>query len=386
VGGALFAYGLRWWRSAGLAFLAVTLFITTPLVFEWDPTVKTYALSTLLLFGAYVAADTSSRRGWVAAGVLVGLAIDTRLLFATIIVVFALYAGRHFWAFAGGLLAGLVPLLLFVAVGPRRFLNDASASQTNRSQVTLADNVTQKVETVRDLVSEVHFLVLLLGALGLLLVSLFAHHRVPLALAIGLTLGVTCVIPTPTYHQYFVTLVPFLVIGTVDLVVLVAGWRASNVSIAGIALVAVVTGALVPFGVMPASTRGVVARNKFDVSAIREVSSAIDAHTHPGEPVLAFWPGFVFESHARPMPGLESDFETEAIRDTHLSERRARTYHMLTNAGIADAIRSHQTRLIALSAQVGHLGTRPWQDIIMQSGYRPIERLRFATLYEYGAE
>jgi hypothetical protein len=29
---------------------------------------------------------------------------------------------------------------------------------------------------------------------------------------------------------------------------------------------------------------------------------------------------------------------------------------MLTNAGIADAIRSHRTRLIALSAQMGHLG------------------------------
>ncbi|HEX2383285.1 MAG TPA: hypothetical protein VHI95_11645 [Acidimicrobiales bacterium] len=36
--------------------------------------------------------------------------------------------------------------------------------------------------------------------------------------------------------------------------------------------------------------------------------------------------------------------------------RRARTYHMLTNTGIADAIRSHRTRLIALSAQMGHLG------------------------------
>ncbi len=380
LGATIAWHGLRRWRSPALAFLAVALFISTPLAFEWFPTVKTYALSTLLLFGAYVAADASSRRGWIAAGVLVGLAIDTRLLFATVIVVFALYAGRQLRAFAAGLAAGLVPLLVSFAAGPARFINDAVMSQTMRSHVRLADNVTQKRLTVGGVLSDAHFAALAMGTLVLFLACLYARRGVPLAVAIALTVGLTNLIPTPTYHQYFVTVVPFLVVSTVDLV---ARWRPSKLSVAGIALIAVVTGALVPIGIMPASTRGVVAHGRGDLSAVREVSDAIDAHTRTGEPVLSLWPGFVFESHARPMPGVESDFEVEALQDTQLSTPRAHEYHMLSAADITAAIRSHRMRVIVLSRYMGHLGSRRWIAVLQQSGYRPIEDLGFATLWQY---
>ena len=75
--------------------LAVVLFATTPLGFQWYPTVKTYALSTLLLFAAYVWAESSSARHWFIAGVFLGLAIDVRLLVASVVIVFLIYARRH---------------------------------------------------------------------------------------------------------------------------------------------------------------------------------------------------------------------------------------------------------------------------------------------------
>jgi hypothetical protein len=388
LGAAIAAHGLHRWRSPSLSFLAVALFITTPLAFDWYPTVKTYALSTLLIFGAYVAADAATRRSWTFAGVLLGLALDTRLLFTLLIVVFALYAGQHVLAFAVGLLAGLVPLLLFFVSGPARFVNDVVLSQTMRSHVSLAENVTQKIDTARGLLAEPHFLVLTLATVGLLVGSLYTEHRVPLVVAIALTLGLTNVVPTPTYDQYFVTLIPFLVVAAIDLVALVTRSHLASPAVACTALVSITLGALVSIGApslsrvaalrMPGSTNGVMSRIALDVSATREVSSSIDAHARSGEAVMAMWPGFLYESHAQPVPGMESNFEDQALRDTHLSPQRAHEYHMLSAQGIVEAIKSHRTRLIVVGE-----GQARYRTIILHAGYRPVDRLQFATLYEY---
>ena len=134
---------------------------------------------------------------------------------------------------------------------------------------------------------------------------------------------------------------------------------------------------------MPASTRGVVARGPANPSAVHEVSAAIDAHTRPGEPVLALWPGFVYESHARPIPGVESDFAVQALRDTQLSTPHAHEYHMLTADEITAAIRSHQVKVIVISRQLSHLGNRRWRTIMQQSGYRVIEHLPVGTVWQY---
>jgi len=381
IGAAMALHGLRRWRSPALAFLAVTLLISTPLAFEWFPTVKTYAMSTLLLFCAYIAADASSRRSWIVAGVLVGLAIDTRLLFATTIVAFAFYAGRHLRTFAAGLLAGLLPMVLFFLVGPARFVNDAVLSQTMRGHTSLSSNVSQKVSSLGGVIAEPHMLALSLAALALLLECVYRRRRVPLVIVIALTLAVTNLLPTPSYQQYFVTTIPFLVVATVDLI---ARWRLSDRSIAGIALIAIVVGALVPIGLVPASTTGVVPLARLDLSETRAISTAIDARTKDGEVVLALWPGFLFESHARPLPGLESDFAARALRDTHLSPDRARDYHILSAEGIVDAIKSHRTRLVVLGE--GDLGNdKPWRYILEHAGYRPVEQVRNATVYQHDA-
>jgi hypothetical protein len=58
---------------------------------------------------------------------------------------------------------------------------------------------------------------------------------------------------------------------------------------------------------------------------------------------------------------------------------------MLSAEGIVGAIKAHRTRLIVVGE--GDLSdTEPWRNIIQQSGYRPVERHQFATLYEYQAQ
>ncbi|MDT5047774.1 MAG: hypothetical protein QOG75_3648, partial [Mycobacterium sp.] len=124
LGCLVYRHVLKRWSSRRLALVAVVLFASTPLAFQWFPTIKTYALSTFLLFVAYVWAESGSPRAWFIAGVFLGLAIDVRLLFASVVVVFLLYARRRAPLLLLGLALGLVPSIWLFAIGPARFLNE----------------------------------------------------------------------------------------------------------------------------------------------------------------------------------------------------------------------------------------------------------------------
>ncbi len=126
----VYRYVVKRWASRRLAVLAVLLLAATPLGFEWYPTVKTYALTTLLLFTAYVWAESSSTRAWLWAGLFLGLAIDVRLLVASVVIVFLLYGRRHVGQFLLGLALGLIPTIWLFAIGPR----DSSATRSRRRQ------------------------------------------------------------------------------------------------------------------------------------------------------------------------------------------------------------------------------------------------------------
>jgi hypothetical protein len=78
--------------------------MTSTGILAWFPLVKTYSLSTLLLFGAYLAlCEVSDRKPLVLGGLLLGLAIDTRLYRVAMVPVFLTFCpnrrlspkGRH---------------------------------------------------------------------------------------------------------------------------------------------------------------------------------------------------------------------------------------------------------------------------------------------------
>ena len=69
-----------WWPAVA----ATCLYALSGLVFGYFTIVKTFALASLFLFGAYVLVETRRPR-WLAAGALLGLAVDTRLVFAAVV-------------------------------------------------------------------------------------------------------------------------------------------------------------------------------------------------------------------------------------------------------------------------------------------------------------
>ena len=121
----------RW--TAGL--VAVVLFVSSTYVFGWFPAVKTYALSSLLLFGAYAGiAGYSSRYPrmvFALGGLLLGLSVDARLYFAGLLPLLILWVftspevrerrAALLWLLGGFALAVLPNLYLF-ALAPDAYV------------------------------------------------------------------------------------------------------------------------------------------------------------------------------------------------------------------------------------------------------------------------
>jgi hypothetical protein len=362
---------LRRWSSRRLALTAVVLFATTPLGFQWFPTIKTYALSTLLLFTAYVWAESRSARAWFVAGLFTGLAIDVRLLFAPVIIVFLVYARRNAWRFLVGLAVGLGPSIWAFVIGPGRFINDTLRAQTTRSHASLPSNLFGKIRTVGRVLVEPHFLLLVVVGVVLVVVCIRRRQRLPASVAIAATLAITNLLPTPSYAQYFVTLIPFLAVATIELVQLldVSAYVREQRFLAIAALILIVPAAW-SFHVVTSADP-----TELRISDARAIARAVDRVAHKGDVVLSFWPGFIYESEVRQLPGLESDFAPFVISNTHLSAGRAAGYHMLSTDGMKQAITSHAVRVIVFGKGAANQGVR-WRQIISTAGYRPVAKLR----------
>jgi hypothetical protein len=186
------------------AFAAVVLYTESALVFGFLPLVKTFALSAVLVFAAFVLA----RRGqWLAAGVLAGLAVDTRLLLLAVSVVLALAAGRRVGTFAAGLGVGLVPSAVLLGISPRAFWFDNVRYHSLKSPHGLVGDVHQKAQTGATLLGfeptdralGIQFGLLVLAAA----IALIWRRRLTLAAAIAVALGIVSFLPTPSYVQYF---------------------------------------------------------------------------------------------------------------------------------------------------------------------------------------
>ena len=392
LGVSLYAYAARRFGPR-LALLGTALYASSSLVFGWLTVVKTYALSTLLLFAAYalVTRERPGRLAWAAAGIALGLAIDTRLLFAAAVPAFAWagwHAGRRAAAMlAAGLLAGLVPALVFLAADPDRFLWDNLEAQGTRSSSGLVGDVPQKARVAANLlgfgdtdgVVGPQFLLLAIAAGAATFAVLLLRRRLPLSLAIAFLLGGASLLPTPTYPQYFCVTVPFLAVSLLELLERVRpGDRELRIALTG--LLACGVGAYVLLAAIDVhryarGSRPLDAR----IATVERVASVVQANTRTGERVLASWPGYLFGTHARPYPGLENDFSPRNA--STISPEEAHRYRLATIADVERAIRARRTRLVVFRLWQTLPPQPDWQGALRAGRYRLLERVGTASVY-----
>src|SRR5439155_9120076 len=141
------------------------------------------------------------RPRWLLAGLLVGLAVDTRLVFAAAAPAFAWAARRRLVPFAGGLVLGVVPSLVLLALAPHRFLFDNLRYHGEKTTHGLVGDPGQKARTVANLVGYgrsdhavgLQFALLLVAAAA---AAWLLRGRLPLAAGVAALLGVACLLPT----------------------------------------------------------------------------------------------------------------------------------------------------------------------------------------------
>jgi hypothetical protein len=316
---------------------------------------------------------------WLIAGVFAGLAIDVRLLFAPVIVVFAWYAGRTMVERAerirqiayllAGCLVGLAPTLYFFGIGPRRFLADTLESQTTRSSAGLSESIPQRLRTIGEVFATLQFGILVIASVAVLIVCLTRRTRVPLAIAIAAALCAVSLAPTPSYTQYFVTMVPFLSVGAVSLIHMLRTSQRSGSASDYTAPLSIATAAVMAMYLLVGVT-GIDTTREWKkvfptLQGVRDVAEAVDGMTAPGEVVMSFGPGYLFESQARPYPGMESNFAARVAEAAEMSESRARAFKILTTRGIEQALRDGRARVV-----VGP-PTR-WIPLLESAGYAEV--------------
>ena len=390
-------------------WLAVLLYVSSTHVFAWFPIVKTYALSTLLLFLAYrtvVRSSAVSAMTWFGAGLLLAASADVRLYFAGLLPVFLWWiygstrtGGRAaaLLCFLGGFALAAVPCLCLLARDPQNFIFDNLGLHAIRAQQGLIGDFAGKTTmAVRLLLARVEdseqltmlfFLVVVLSIRRGIVTP--AARR---AATLGLALILICLLPTPSWIQYFCVTIPFFIVFAVCatskwLDTLEDGREKRNLLVA----CAIVLLVFVTFSI-PAYRRYLVTgehavgiprremASNWRIAAIVSVSQAIDERIRPGERVLSLWPGYIFQSTAQPYSGLENNSGTSLAG--RLSPAEQARYHMLPPSALLADIAARLPRLVVLgNHEYADVVTEPFEKALVSSGYRVESRLGETTLW-----
>ncbi len=332
---------LLWWRwltarygsGSGVAWAALVLLAANPHVLSWVVTVKTYALtglgSTLGLLALWRGMTAGGRPAWLAAaGLALGLTGSARLLLsplgpacAAALVLWPGAAGRRAaWRQAAwlgaGWIAGMVPVLAAWLVHGEVFLFDALRYHTIRfselralhPDAGLGVRVLAALRGTAGALAASPFLLLVMAAAGFGLgrrgPADDPHRRhVLVSAAAGGALLLAGMTPDPVHAQYFTApLVPLLLPAAAAGLERLTGGRPARAWPAGGAILAAAV--LVMVLLRPGLPRDPV----WSFASYDAVTAAVAKHSRPGDIVFSFWPGYVFESGRRHLPGMENHF------------------------------------------------------------------------------
>jgi dolichyl-phosphate-mannose-protein mannosyltransferase len=377
-GAVLYLHVLRRHGSRPLACVALWLYALSALVLDYFPIVKTFALASLLLLGALVLVEERTHPSWLLAGLLTGLAVDTRLVFAATIPAFAFAARRRLARYSAGLAIGLVPSVVFLALAPHQFVFDSLRYHGEKTTHGLVGDPGQKLRTAANLLGYGDTdralglqLALLLAATALALWLL--RRRLPLAAAVGALLGVACLLPTPTYVQYFSVVVPFLVLVVVDAI----AFARSRARAAAVAILLAGYGVAAGFAYAHDLETSPILRPS--VASVRKVQTVVQRESTPGERVLSSWPGYLFGTHAEAWPGYTNQFAPAAA--AHVSPAEARRVHVASEAQLEAAIRARAPRLVVYRNWITTAPFAQWDEALRAGGYALVAEVETAKVY-----
>ncbi|HXF49637.1 MAG TPA: glycosyltransferase family 39 protein [Verrucomicrobiae bacterium] len=390
------------------ALLAVILFAASSFSIGWFATTKTYALSTFLLFAAYLSLYADRWKDWkyLLAGVFLGLAISTRLYFVGLVPVFFYLIYRDgkklppLWKHITGLLLGLAPSSYFLLKNPDNFYFNNIGYHFLRSDFDFAGSLTQKIQSIPRLLGwgltegfiGLQFALLLLAGAYLLYISIRAGQKLPSLLVVTFVLPFMLFIPTPTHIQYFSSMIPFLIIALIllasKLMQSPGRWRTLSI----IALTAYVLAW--PFDyhrytalgtAVPGVGGGRENAINWKIETLESVARTLDSNIETeGEPVLAFWPGYLLSSKAAVLPKIEN--HSGVVISSRLHDAQREKYRILSVTELADAIAARKTRLIIFEIWIREPLRSQLLELMRQSGYERILQIGDREIYKWNGK
>jgi 4-amino-4-deoxy-L-arabinose transferase-like glycosyltransferase len=364
----------KYGNHRGVVFVAIGFLAFNPFFISWGVTVKTYALANLLATLALISvwhAVSSARRGWlVAAGFSSGLLVSTRLLYATVplvilgwLIVRSMRADdrlcfRHTALFLLGMLAGCVPSMILFTHEPEVFVFNNIGYHLLQSDVpSVIEHGSGSLKSVLDLLLNHPYLSLqfLLACVGIYAVITFAGNEADyeksfalLTITVVIAFLATTLIPSSLYEQYFTgPLAPFLT----PLVAagLYSLWERFRIAFFACGMAAL-TFSLAEF----INEAGKASMSRvWTFESYSAIADSIKSHTLETDTVLSPWPGYVFESGRRYVPGLENHFGLLAAKKlTHEQQLR---YHISGVDEIVATIQAREPEVVALGSWVTFL-------------------------------
>ena len=396
-------------RKSVIALHGVLLFAGTTLIFAWMPIVKTYALSSLLLFASYMLVTRAQPRfppgTLLFAGLLLGVGIEVRSYLAGLVPIFLFWLyrrsrptakhGRVLW-FVGGLSLAATPAAVLLAMYPSAFIFNNIGIHAIRSGSGLVGGFGQKaVIAAQALIAGPRENGLQLGMLFLLGLFLLRNRKMAepeqLAFLLAAALGLICLAPTPSYVQYFCVTVPFLLAATLSSfgnLPLAGNRKERKRLIAGICLgtlfyLAPTMADCRKYFISGESLNGIY-RNKdpedWTLATVRAVSRGVDELAVPGERVMSFWPGYIIGSKATPYPGFESD--CGRIFAGALSAEQLSKFHIVSGANIEAEIDARAPRIVVVGNQeYWSESRRRYVAALERSGYGIARQVRNTSIY-----
>ena len=184
------------------------------------------------------------------------------------------------------------------------------------------------------------------------------------AFQIAVLVGAISLLPTPVLPQYFSFCIPFLIVSAVCVVSrLLSNPQTSRRQLLAAPACLILTGIYIAFSIgdfrkylvtgdgIP-TVRTLKDPDNWRLETIEQVSRAINQIARPEETVASFWSGYLFQTDAAPLSGLETDCGI-LIADKLSLQQRTR-YHIVSWPELDASFAANWPRVVVLENHQGH--------------------------------
>jgi len=376
--GVLAAVATRWSGRASVGVAVGVVFVAHALTMSYLPIVKPYAVASLgavLALSVLVVPAPGVGRGFVA-GVCIAVAVGARLPTAAIGPVLLVLAGRGggrtVGAFVAGGVVGSLPWMLVAAADPGNFwFNNVGFHGVRREISGAAVVVAQKGTVLAKWLLLPQNALLWCGAAY----GIWRQPRVALpAVACALALGAAYLAATPTYLEYFVQVVPFLLLAAVPAVTMLLDRRALLAAVAAVYLL----GLVVAQRTAPEDTERGEKDRLWSLTTVEQVSRYLETHTASDERILSWWEGYPWLAGRDGYAGV-GFWEANAARK--VSPEARQRYHVLHRDDVRALVAARAPRLVVVPDGV-------WDTLrdTIDANYQPAARFGVIQVYERRVE